>query len=216
MESRFTEANNRRLYPRRKATFAMSYVLPGGQEAPAFGLDLSGGGMGLLTREIVYRRAGRHLELTASIESRTMSFEADLCWEKPIVVRGETEYRLGVHFVAIDDRDWEYVMAYSVAELGEDGVAPGALLTAQQLDTMLPVATQQRIAERLVASGRLGDPGDGRLPLIEYTFHGYRREKGVPYYRLLVRTKVVLGNGEAAEYSSHVSAGIEAPDIVIE
>jgi hypothetical protein len=216
MQPRYNEATTRRTYPRRKVTFPMSYAGPDGASRPAFGLNVGGGGVCMLAREAVAPLEGRRLELYATLGGARSTFEAVIRWQAPIVVRGETEYRLGIKIASIPDKEWDTLMAFSLAE-GNDGIAAavGSILTTQQRDSMLPVEKQQRIAARLMEMHRLTNPGDGRLPLIEYIFSGYRMLNGVASYRLKIRSKTVDRDGSGSEYHTNLDAAIENAGIII-
>jgi len=217
VQPRYNESTTRRIYGRRKVTFPMSYGGPDGAGRPAFGLNIGGGGICILTREQVLPAAGRHIALLATLGAARMTFEADIRWQQPIEVRGETEYRLGLKIAAISDDEWDALMAFSLADVTEGGspAAAGSILNAQQRDSMLPVEKQQRIVARLMEMRRLSNPGDGRLPLIEYTFAGYRCLNGVPSYRLVIRSKTIETDGTSNEFHTHLDAAIENSGIVI-
>jgi len=155
VQPRYNESTTRRTYPRRKVTFPMSYAGPDGSGRPAFGLNVSGGGLCMLTREPVLAVPGRRTGLIASLAGVRVGFEADIRWQEPIDVRGQTQYRLGLKIALIPDAEWDALMAFSLAAAGEGGVAAavGSILSAQERDSMLPVEKQQRIAERLAEEG---------------------------------------------------------------
>lgn len=217
MQPRYNESTTRRTYPRRKVTFPMSYTAVDGLGRPAFGLNISGGGLCVLTRELVVPPPGRRPGLIASLAGVRVGFEAEIRWQEPVDVRGQRQYRLGLKIARIPDAEWDALMAFSIAAATEGGVtaAVGSILTAQERDSMLPVEKQRRIADRLMALRRLSNPGEGRLPLIEYTFVGYRMLNGVPSYRLRIRSKSVERDGTGTEFHTDVDAAIENSGIVI-
>lgn len=206
---------NRRTYPRRRTTFPATYLAETNLQRPAYGLDISGGGVCLLTQEQIPRSQLKHLSLLAIVGEKKVRFQASGCWGVPTQVRGKTLYRYGLRMKAIADHDWNYVMEHSLDGDGGPGLTLGTILTALQRDSILPLQRQYAIAEGLVRKARLASTIDGRLPLVEYTFTGYAMQRGIPYYKLSVRSKVVSRGHTVAEHKTSVLAAIEGDSIRI-
>jgi hypothetical protein len=199
---------NRRTYPRRRTTFPATYVAETTQK-PAFGLDISGGGMCLLTQEPIPPTLLKGFSLLAMLGDRKVRLEATGCWAVPMMVRGQKHYRYGLRLKQIADHDWDHVMEHSLSGEGGPGLTPGLILTTKQRDSILPIDKQHRIAESLAHKKRLDYSGTGRLPLVEYRFTGYQMQRGTPFYRLQVRSKITSATLGTQEFYSTVLVAIE-------
>jgi len=158
----------------------------------------------------------RHLSLVAVVGDKKVRFECSGCWGVPIMVRGQKHFRYGMRMKAIADQDWNHVMDHSLDGEGGPGLTMGSILTAGQRDTILPLAKQYRIAESLSQKQRLVyTGGDGRLPLVEYTFTGYAMQRGIPYYKLSVRSKVAERDHSVREFKTGLLVAIEGEAIKV-
>jgi hypothetical protein len=203
---------NRRTYPRRRTTFPATYVAETTQK-PAFGLDISGGGICLLTQEPIPPTVLKSLSLLAMVGERKVRFEASGCWAVPMMVRGQKHYRYGLRLKQIADHDWDFVMEHSLDGEGGPGLTPGTMLTQKQRDSILPLEKQHRIAESLAHKKRLEWSGTGKLPLVEYLFTGYAMQRGTPFYKLQVRSKISSMALGAQEFRSSVLVAIEGESV---
>lgn len=204
---------NRRTYPRRRTTFPASYAAEEKAQKPAFGLDISGGGMCLLTQEPIPPSILKHFSLMAMVGERKVRLEATGCWGVPMMVRGQRHYRYGLRLKNIADHDWNHVMDHSLDGEGGPGLTPHTMLTTRQRDTILPLAKQFRIAESLARKQRLAYGGEGRLPLVEYSFTGYAMQSGTAYYKLTVRSKVTGDGSAVKEFKTNVLVAVEGDSI---
>jgi hypothetical protein len=209
------DPRNRRIYPRRRNTYPAAYVDDGSAQKPAYGLDISGGGICLLTKEPIPPSVLKNLELLVMIGERKVRFTGSGCWAVPVKVRGTTHYRYGVRLKQISDRDWDYVMEHSLDGEGGPQLTPGTLLTDSQRATVLPPEKQHRIAEALALKKRLDYHGEKRLPLVEYTFNDYVMQRGTPFYRLSVRSKTINADRSTAEHRTSVLVAIEGDAVKV-
>ena len=207
----YTDDSNRRIFPRRKVTFPMSYTAEDGASLPAFGLNAGGGGICMLTQAPL---ATRSVECTASLAGLRFSFEGELRWRQA-VAHTEGRFRAGLHLREIADHDWDALMRYVLEEPSSTVIGAGSLLTAQQRDSMLAAHKQQQIAQLLIERRRLADAGAGRLPLIEYAFGGYKMRDGIPNYVLNVRSKALGADDELIDYHTAIEAAIESERVRI-
>jgi hypothetical protein len=209
------DPRNRRVYPRRRNTYPAAYVDDGSTQKPAYGLDISGGGICLLTKEPIAPSNLKNLELLVMIEDRKVRFTGSGCWAVPVKVRGTTHYRYGLRLKQIADRDWEYVMEHSLDGEGGPQLTPGTLLTEAQRASILPLAKQHRIAESLARKKKLDYRGEKQLPLVEYTFNDYVMQRGTPFYRFTVRSKVVNADRSTSEHRTSVLVAIEGDAVKV-
>jgi len=207
----FTDDSNRRIYPRRKVTFPMSYTGEGGTSLPAFGLNIGGGGVCVLTQAPLEVRS---VEFAANLAGQGLRFVAELRWSHP-VPHAEGRFRAGLHLHEIADHDWDAMMRYVLEDPSSIMIGAGSLLSAQQRDSMLAPHKQQQIAHLLIERRRLLDAGAGRLPLIEYAFGGYKMREGIANYVLSVRSKAHGPDDDLIDYHTSVEAAIESDRIRI-
>jgi len=209
------DPRNRRIYPRRRNTYPAAYVDDGSTQKPAYGLDISGGGICLLTKEPIAPAVLKNLELLVMVGDRKVRFTGSGCWAVPMKVRGTTHYRYGLRLKQIADRDWDYVMEHSLDGEGGPQLTPGTLLTDAQRATILPLEKQHRIAESLAIKKKLDYRGDKQLPLVEYTFNDYVMQRGTPFYRLTVRSKTLNADRSTSEHRTQVLVAIEGDAVKV-
>lgn len=209
----FQANRNRRIYARRRTIFPATYVAQPGGHRPGYGLDIGGGGVCLLTQERIPEPHLEHFALLAIVGERKVRFEAGACWAVPTEVRGKARYRYGLRMKQIADRDWDHVMQHSLAGPEAGGIALGTVLTGTQRDAILPLHKQYAIAALLVRKARLAVTVDSRLPLVEYTFTGHAMQRGIPYYKLNVRSKMVVRGYTHAEHTTSVLVAIQGDSI---
>ena len=201
--------DNRRLYPRRRVTFPATFTLDGHTRHPAFGLDLSGGGVQLFTRDKI-EGATKSLSLVAVLSGRHVAMRTTRCWSSTIEAPSGKRYKHGLKLQRIDDADWEFLMNLTLEGDGQGLL--GGVLTPGQLGRMMSPQKQHWVAETLAAAGRLTYNAGNALPLIEYTFDGYTMRQGVPYYRFSVRSKIQKADGPQ-ECRSRVLVAIEGETV---
>jgi hypothetical protein len=211
-----TSNENRRIYPRRKKPFRAMYFAHSQERKPAIGLDISGGGLRLLTKDLLEHR-GVDVPVVILIADRPVQLSARVQWVDKTTHQGEPHYLYGFKMSKIADHEWDRIMDWTV----EEGAAIagdlriGSVLTTVQRDAMIPASRQLEIAKRLAEKGRL-DPLHGeRLPLVEYKFEGFKMRLGVPYYKLTVRSKKTETDRSFTEYRTNVLARIESEGVVV-
>jgi hypothetical protein len=203
---------NRRVYPRRRVTFPATYTVDGRTTQPAYGLDLGGGGLQLLTREPLAAAARGAVELTVLLNGRRVRLQATRAWSDSIGSPQGRRYRHGMRLKTMADGDWDFLMRLTVE--GEAKIAPGKVLTPGLRDSLLSAEKQHRIAEALADAGRLTYQRGHKLPLIEYAFEGYTMRMGTRYHVLNVRSKVT-GGSEATQFRTRVLSAIESEGVRI-
>lgn len=200
--------DNRRLYPRKRSTFPATFTLDGSNSFPAFGLDLSGGGMRLLTKNQLPPNGAMKVSLLVMLDGRKVRLDCIRKWEETVAAPDGKRYRYGLKLKAIADGDWEYIMALTTSDETVE-VHEGAVLTGAQRDALLPPETQHRVAEALAHAGKLEYSPGNKMPLIEYAFDGYAMKRGTPFYAFTVRSRANRPDG-TQEYRTKTLVGIEA------
>lgn len=202
-------APNRRHYVRRQRTFPATYSLDGHTAHPAYGLDVSGGGLRLLTREPLSVDGQKPLTLVAVLDGRQVHLEAFPRWSAPVVSAGGTRYRHGLRMAAIADADWDFLMRIA---LDDAGISPGKPLTDEQRDLLLSSEKQQRIAESLAVAGRATYRRGQKLPPLGYAYESSTVRDGVRWYVLTVRSQT-SETLLAREFRTRVLASIESDQV---
>lgn len=210
---------NRRIYPRRTKPFRAMFFGQEQERKPALGLDISGGGLLLLTKDQLQHQ-GVDVPVVVLIGDRPVQIAARVKWAGKKLHRGEEHFIYGLKLSKVADHEWDRIMEWTLEEaaVGNPALADlkvGSILTTVQRDSLIPVARQVEIAKSLAQKGRL-DPIEGnRLPLVEYKFEGYKMRSGIPYYKLAVRSKKTEKDRSHTEYRTSVLARIESPGVVV-
>lgn len=184
---------------------------------PAIGLDISGGGVRLLTKDQIESQ-GVDVPVVVLIADRPVQLAAKLCWTEPTQHQGQPHYLAGLKLSKIADHEWDRIMEWTIAEDDPNsklGLKVGQVLSDGERDTLVPIARQVEISKRLAEKGRLDPVDGGRLPLIEYKFEGYKMRKGIAYYKLTVRSKKTESDRSFTEYRTSVLARIEQEGVVV-
>lgn len=109
---------NRRKFPRKRKPYRATFSVDGGTtQKPAIGLDISGGGLCVLTQEPVGRD---EFEVRATLDARTVRVRAKSVWQDTVAHQGKSVWRYGMRFTGISADDWDAIIRYttdkSVAE----------------------------------------------------------------------------------------------------
>jgi hypothetical protein len=185
------------------------------ERKPAIGLDISGGGLRLLTKDQVMHQ-GIDVPVVVLIADRPVQLSARVQWVDRTLHQGEQHFLYGFKLSKIADHEWDRIMNWTLEEAAAipGDLTIGGVLNPQQRDTMIPVQRQREIAKRLAEKGRLDAVGE-RLPLVEYKFEGFKMRMGVPYYKLTVRSKKTETDRSFTEYRTGVLARIESEGVVV-
>jgi hypothetical protein len=202
-------APDRRHYVRRQRTFPATYSLDGQTALPAYGLDVSGGGLRLLTKEPLAVDGRKPVALVAVLDGRQVHLEATARWSAPIASAGGTRYRHGLRLAQIADTDWDFLMRLA---LDDAGFIPGKVLTDDQRDVLLALDKQQKIAEQLAIAGRATYRPGQKLPDMAFVYETCVARDGQRWYGLTVRSttsETLL----AREHRTRVLVAIESDQV---
>lgn len=189
---------NRRKYPRKRKPFRATVSLDGGAtHKPAIGLDISAGGMCLLTQEPV---AAPEYEVRASLDTRVVRVRVKTVWHDTVVHQGKSVWRYGMSFVGVASDDWDAIVRYcSDKPVAEENKAQEELaavrMTPDDASRLLPTALQQRLLRMLVERRRLAPMQDNVTPLVQYFYAGAVHHDGRLMHRLTIQSKVVGPEG---------------------
>ena len=184
---------NRRKFPRKRKPYRAAYSLDGKSTRPAIGLDISGGGLCILTQEPVARD---EFEIRAQIEERPVRVRAKTVWQDNVQHQGRKVWRYGMRFTGIPADDWDAIVRYTTDKpVAEANKAQDELVTVRMTpdDTarLLPKELQTRLLLMLVERRRLAPLDVKVTPLVQYFYSGIVRHNDKLVHRLVIQSKVV-------------------------
>ncbi len=184
---------NRRKFPRKRKPYRAAYTLDGKSMRPAIGLDVSGGGLCILTQEPV-----RHdeFEVRVELDDRSVRMRAKIVWHDNVQHQGKKVWRYGMRFVGIAADDWDAIMRYTtdrpVSETNKAQEELSAVrMTEDDTARLLPRELQTRLLQMLVERRRLAPLTDRVTPLVHYFYSGIVRHNDRLVHRLVIQSKVV-------------------------
>ena len=184
---------NRRKFPRKRKPYRAAYSVDGKSTRPAIGLDISGGGLCILTQEAVNRD---EFEVRAQIDERPVRVRAKTVWQDNVQHQGRKVWRYGMRFTGIPADDWDAIVRYTTDKpVAESNKAQEELTTIRMTpdDTarLLPKELQTRLLQMLVDRRRLAPLGERVTPLVQYFYSGIVRHNDKLVHRLVIQSKVV-------------------------
>ncbi len=184
---------NRRKFPRKRKPYRAAYSLDGLSTRAAIGLDISGGGLCVLTQEQVPRS---EVEVRAQIDERQIKVRVKIVWHDNVQHQGRKVWRYGMRFVGIPADDWDAIIRYTTDKpVAEANKAQEELTTVRMSpdDTarLLPKELQTRLLQMLVERRRLAPLDERVTPLVQYFYSGIVRHNDKLMHRLVIQSKVV-------------------------
>jgi len=188
---------NRRKFPRKRKPYRATYSVDGATQRPAIGLDISGGGLCILTQEAVARD---EFEVRATLETRSIRMRAKTVWQDNVTHQGRTVWRYGMRFTGIPADDWDAIIRFTTDKpVAETNKAQEELVTVRMTsdDTarLLPNELQTRLLKMLVERRRLAPLDERGSPLVQYFYSGIVRHENRLMHRLTIQSKVVGSEG---------------------
>jgi len=184
---------NRRKFPRKRKPYRATYSVDGATQRPAIGLDISGGGLCILTQEAVGKD---EFDVRATLETRTIRMRAKTVWQDNVTHQGRTVWRYGMRFTGIPADDWDAIIRFTTDKpVAEANKAQEELVTVRMTpdDTarLLPEELQKRLLKMLVERRRLAPLDERVTPLVQYFYSGIVRHQDRLMHRLTIQSKVV-------------------------
>ena len=184
---------NRRKFPRKRKPYRAAYTLDGTSARAAIGLDISGGGLCILTQEPVQRD---EFEVRIELDARSVRVRAKIVWHDNVQHQGRKVWRYGMRFVGIPADDWDAIMRYTtdrpVAETNKAQEELSSVrMTPDDAARLLPRELQTRLLQMLVDRERLAPLTDRVTPLVQYFYSGIVRHDDRLVHRLVIQSKVV-------------------------
>jgi hypothetical protein len=189
---------NRRKYPRKRKPYRATVSIDSGlAQKPAIGLDISGGGLCVLTQEPVGKN---EFEVRATIDTRVVRIRAKAVWQDTVSHQGKSVWRYGMKFTGISADDWDAVIRYTTDKpVQEDNKAQDELVTVRMTpddaSRLLPQGLQTLLLKQLVERRRLAPLQGSVTPLVQYFYSGVIRHEGKLMHRLTIQSKVVGAEG---------------------
>ena len=190
---------NRRKYPRKRKPYRATFSVDAGTtQKPAIGLDISGGGLCVLTQEPVGKD---EFEVRATIESRVVRVRAKSVWHDTVTHQGKSVWRYGMRFTGISADDWDAIIRYASDKSVEEANRAQEDLTTVRMtpddaNRLLPTRLQHRLLKILAERRRLAPLREGQTPLVQYFYSGVVRHEGKLMHRLTIQSKVVGQEGD--------------------
>jgi len=182
---------NRRRYPRVKRDFDVEYTIDGERWDFLQGVDLSGGGMCVISHR---RIAADAFNAQLEFNGRTISLRVSKIWETTTEYRGKQALYYGLKFESVNPEDWETIIR---AITGSDPYRtvrfePIPLDETEAL-TLLPLEFRQRLVGELRKRSRI----DAQKPMpIAYEYCGLLHDKNQRMHQFTVRSSVKSYSGE--------------------
>jgi hypothetical protein len=184
---------NRRKFPRKRKPYRAAYSLDGKSTRAAIGLDVSGGGLCILTQEAVGRE---EFEVRVVLDERNLRMRAKVVWHDNVQHQGRKVWRYGMRFTGIPADDWDAIIRYTTDRPVSEANKAQEELTAVRMtpdDTarLLPRELQNRLLSMLVERRRLAPLEERHTPLVQYFYSGIVRHNEKLMHRLVIQSKVV-------------------------
>jgi hypothetical protein len=184
---------NRRKFTRKRKPYRASYTLDGTSTRPAIGLDISGGGLCVLTQEPVARD---EFEVRAQLDERHLRVRAKIVWHDNVQHQGRKVWRYGLRFTGITADDWDAIIRYTADRpVAESNKAQEELasvrMTPDDTARLLPKELQNRLLSMLVDRRRLAPLDERVTPLVQYFYSGIVRHNEKLMHRLVIQSKMV-------------------------
>jgi hypothetical protein len=189
---------NRRKYPRKRKPYRATVSVDSGvTQKPAIGLDISGGGLCLLTQEPTGRD---EFEVRATIDTRVLRMRAKSVWQDTVTHQGKSVWRYGLRFTGISADDWDAIVRYTTDKpIAETNKAQEELvsvrMTPDDASRLLPIQLQRKLLAMLVERRRLAPLQESVTPLVQYFYSGVVRYNNQLVHRLTIQSKVVGTEG---------------------
>jgi hypothetical protein len=189
---------NRRKYPRKRKPYRATVSVDSGvSQKPAIGLDISGGGLCLLTQEPTGRD---EFEVRATIDTRVLRMRGKSVWQDTVSHQGKSVWRYGLRFTGISADDWDAIIRYTTDKpIAETNKAQEELvsvrMTPDDASRLLPSQLQRRLLAMLVERRRLAPLQENVTPLVQYFYSGVVRYNNALVHRLTIQSKVVGPEG---------------------
>ena len=199
------EAVNKRRYPRRRKPYR-AWVSFHGRSRALIGVDISAGGLGVLSEKRIGRR---EFDVLLRLDGVDIPARVKVLREKPTVHHGGRAYSYGVQFSGIKADDWDAIVRFTtddeVAEPENQALEEIQLVRMLPDDTarLIPLRLQNKLLSMIVRRGQLAPLDPKITPLVQYFYGGIVRSEKTLMHRLTIQSKVVAPDGRSQLYETH-------------
>jgi hypothetical protein len=182
---------NRRRYPRIKKDYNAEYSLGADRWAVLHGIDLSGGGMCVVSEHIIPNVT---FDVRVMLGDREISLRVRPVWNATTNYKGRILPTYGMQFVSVGAEDWETIITWIT---GDDPTKSEGFAAIQMSDVevghLIPAVIRDDLLDALTRRSRF----DPRKPLpVQYDYAGIGRHNGRAVHKLTLHSKVHNGARE--------------------
>ena len=183
-----------RAHPRVKKPFKVQYSLDRGTTMlPALAVDISVGGLGILTNDEVTHD---EFMVQLTLDDHTVTALVQKAAAVPGKLRGGTAWRVGGKFIGITSDHWDALARFVQNQPVKGTDRLGLDLTALQARPddaarLLPKAALERLLSELVKMKRLAPLTLSVEPLVKLRYLGKTKRQGLEMHVLRVESRVV-------------------------
>jgi hypothetical protein len=176
---------NRRRYPRVKRDFDIEYTIDGNRWTIAQGVDLSGGGMCMVSK---YPILPEVFDARIDVGERRITMQVRRIWGTTTQHNGRESPYYGLQFLRIKPEDWDAIIrsitgpnTQAVTQLESIPLAEG------EANVLLPLQFREQMLSELRIRSRI----DPKKPLpVVYEYGGLINEKNELLHRFTVRSSI--------------------------
>ena len=175
---------NRRRYPRVKRDFDVEYTLDGSRWDVAQGVDLSGGGMCMISFRTIMQDA---FEARLDLGKETVAVRLRKVWSTTTEHRGKQVPYYGMQFDRIDPKDWEAVIRSITGRNSSSAERFEPIqLTDADVNRLLPADFRENLIRELKSRSRI----DPQKPQLAFEYGGLVYEKDRCMHQFTVRSSI--------------------------
>lgn len=198
---------NRRRYPRIKRDFDVEYTIDGERWDFAEGVDLSGGGMCMISYRAIMRDA---FEARIDVGGRMIPIRVHKIWGTTTNHHGKDLPYYGLQFERIDPKDWETIMQSITGR----NVSPADRFEPMPLNDddakrLLPLEFRESLIQALKSRARI----DAQRPELAFEYGGIVIEKNRRMHQFTVRSSV-SGYGAPKRFTSRILVNDSDSEVV--
>ncbi|MBV8424840.1 MAG: PilZ domain-containing protein [Candidatus Eremiobacteraeota bacterium] len=182
---------NRRRYPRIKKDYDAEYSIGGDHWLPLHGVDLSGGGMCVVSEHLI---ANVTFDVRMNLNGRNVRLSVHPVWNTTTNYKGKLLPTYGLQFIRISAEDWEAMIQWITGDdptKAEDHAA--VHMNDFEVDHMIPADFRKRLLRELTSRSRFNP----KAPLpVAFDYAGVAHHNGHAMHRLILHSKVKAASGE--------------------
>ena len=200
---------NRRRYPRVKRNFDVESSLGRDDRSRVQGVDLSGGGMCLISQDVLPNAI---FDARINLDSRLIGLKVLPIWNAVVHADGKDVRYHGLQFVAVDAEDWVAIIHWITGEdLSKLERLEELTLNPVEVVKFLPSEFRKRLLNELEKRSRL-DPNEP-LP-VQFDYGGVVDYDGSAMHRFTLHSKM-RSDSKETRFSTRLLVDESAEHIVV-